>query len=156
MSMVIISSFFIIFIIKKIFTSTICQSSEVDNKELKETNKAKFDGIKDGLSKVGNVASTVTKAVAGIATAVTAAAAGTAKAMYESAKATAEYGDEIDKNSQKVGLSTEAYQKWDYAMQISGSSMADTATGMKTLTNKFDDFKNGGKGATETFNKLGI
>ena len=38
MSMVIISSFFIIFIIKKIFTSTICQSSEVDNKELKETN----------------------------------------------------------------------------------------------------------------------
>lgn len=124
--------------------------------ESKEVNKAKFDSITSGLKKVGDVAATTVKAVAGIATAVTAAATATAKAMFDSAKATAAYGDEIDKNAQKAGLSAEAYQKWDYAMQISGSSMADTLTGMKTLTNKFDDFKNGSSGATETFNKLGI
>lgn len=125
-------------------------------KEAVETTKAKFDSLTSGLKKVGDVAATTAKTVAGIAAGVTAAAAATAKAMFDSAKATAEYGDEIDKNAQKAGLSAEAYQKWDYAMQISGSSMSDTLTGMKTLTNKFDDFKNGGKGATETFEKLGI
>ena len=126
------------------------------NNELKETNKAKFEGLHSGLSKIGDVATKATKIIAGIATAVGAAAAATTKALFDSAQATAQYGDEIDKNSQKVGLSAEAYQKWDYAMQISGSSMADCTTGMKTLTNKLDDFKNGSKNATETFNKLGI
>ena len=126
------------------------------NNELKETNKAKFDGLHSGLSKIGDVATQATKIIAGIATAVGAAAAATTKVLFDSAQATAQYGDEIDKNSQKVGLSAEAYQKWDYAMQISGSSMADCTTGMKTLTNKLDDFKNGSKNATETFNKLGI
>lgn len=126
------------------------------NKELKDSSNTKFDNLKNSLSKVGDVAASVGKVVGGIAVGLGAAAVGTAKAMFDSAKATAEYGDEIDKNSQKVGLSTEAYQKWDYAMQISGTSMSDCATGMKTLTNKLDDFKNGSKGATDTFNKLGI
>lgn len=126
------------------------------NQEAKETNKTKFDNLTNGLKKVGDVASTTIKAVAGIATAVTAAAAGTAKALYSSAKATAEYGDEIDKNSQKVGMSAEAYQKWDYAMQLAGTSMNENDVGIKSLTNKLDDFKNGSKSATTSFQKLGI
>lgn len=128
------------------------------NQEMDKSTKGKVDftSIKDGLSKVSEVASKTAKAVGVAMAAIGAAAIAAGKAIWDAANKTAEYGDEIDKNSQKVGLSTKAYQQWDYAMQISGTSMADCTTGMKTLTNKLDDFKNGSKGATETFNKLGI
>ena len=68
----------------------------------------------------------------------------------------ADAGDEIQKNSQKVGLSYESYQKWDYAMKIAGTEMASMNTGLKTLTNKFDDALTGSKGAVEQFNRLGL
>lgn len=128
------------------------------NQEMDKSTKGKVDftSIKDGLSKVSEAASKTAKAVGVAMAAIGAAAVAAGKAIWDAANKTAEYGDEIDKNSQKVGLSTKAYQQWDYAMQISGTSMADCTTGMKTLTNKLDDFKNGSKGATETFNKLGI
>lgn len=47
----------------------------------------------------------------------------------------AEYGDNIDKMSQKMGLSREAYQEWDAVMQHSGTSMEAMKSSMKTLAN---------------------
>ena len=88
--------------------------------------------------------------------AIGAASIATTKALWDGVNATAQYGDEIDKNSQKVGMNTEAYQKWDYVMKISGSSMSDCTVGLKTLTNKLDDFKSGSSGATAIFERLGI
>lgn len=67
-----------------------------------------------------------------------------------------QYGDKIDKNSQKVGMSYEAYQKWDYVLNLAGSSMDNAAMGVKTLTNTFDAAKNGSKSATATFQRLGM
>ena len=64
--------------------------------------------------------------------------------------------DNIDKMSQKLGLSTDAYQEWDYVMKISGTSIDNMAMGLKTLTNKFDDARNGSDSAVEMFNKLGL
>ena len=87
---------------------------------------------------------------------VGAAAAATTKAFWNGANATAAYGDEIDKTSQKVGFSTDAYQKWDYAMNISGTSMQNCTIGLKTMTNKIDDAINGSSQATEMFERLGI
>ena len=37
------------------------------------------------------------------------------KGLYDSASKTAEYGDNVDEMSQKLGLSTKAYQEWSYA-----------------------------------------
>lgn len=79
-----------------------------------------------------------------------------AGALAKGIKDTAAYGDEIDKMSQKLGLSAEAYQKWDYVLKISGTDMASMTTGLKTLTNKFDDAKNGSASAVAAFEKLGI
>ena len=76
--------------------------------------------------------------------------------MINGATATAQYGDEIDKTSQKIGFGTEAYQKWDYAMQIAGTSMKDCSIGLKTMTNKIDDALNGSSNAIGMFEKLGI
>lgn len=127
-----------------------------DTKDLESsTNKAQssVNSLSSGLSKGLGVAAGI--AATAIATA-TAAVVGLTKACWNGVNATAQYGDEIDKNSQKVGLSKEAYQQWDYVMQIAGTSMKDCSVGMKTLTNKVDDAKNGGKGAVDIFNKLGI
>ena len=109
-------------------------------------------GLETGLSKVGTVAKGALGAVAAVGTAAVAAGA----AIVNNSKEVAEYGDNIDKMSQKVGMSAKAYQEWDYVMQISGTEMSSMTTGLKTLTNKLDDAKNGSDKAQEMFKKLGL
>ena len=126
------------------------------NKELKETKNVKLDSLKEGFEKFAGAAKKAAEvAVASIA-AIGAAAVASAKKIWDLAKETASYGDSVDKNSQKVGLSAKSYQQWDYAMNLAGTSMADCTTGLKTLTNTFDDANNGSKSATEKFKRLGI
>lgn len=68
----------------------------------------------------------------------------------------AAYGDSIDKTSQKVGMSAESYQEWDYVLNLAGTSMSNCTTGIKTLTNQIDSATSGSAEATEKFEKLGI
>ena len=118
--------------------------------------KAGNAGGKGIASGIGKVAGGIGKvAAAGLAAAGTAATAATG-ALISGASALSQQGDEIDKMSQKVGLSAEAYQEWDYILKISGTEMSNMTTGLKTLTNKVDDAKNGSEGAQEMFAKLGI
>lgn len=77
-------------------------------------------------------------------------------AVGKAAKQTADMGDQIDKMSQKVGFSTDAYQKWNYVMELSGTDMSSCVVGLKTLTNKFDDAKNGSASAVEAFQRIGL
>ena len=128
----------------------------MDNAEVLIKFKADDKDVEDKAKGLGSKLSSAAKVGGASLAAIGTAAAATASALTSSAKATAQYGDAIDKNSQKVGLSTKAYQEWDYAMQISGTSMENCAVGLKTLTNKVDDLKNGSSSATETFDKLGI
>ena len=69
---------------------------------------------------------------------------------------TAAAGDTIDKLSQKLGLSAEAYQEWDYVLSQSGVNIESAGMGFKTLTNQIDSAKKGSKEAQERFAKLGI
>lgn len=94
--------------------------------------------------------------IAGAMAAVTAGAVAATKTFVDTAKATAAYGDEVDKTSQKLGLSAKAYQEWDYVMKIAGTEMSSMTTGLKTLTNKLDDAKNGSESAQAMFSALGI
>ena len=90
-------------------------------------------GLKTGLSGIGNVAKAgLGVAAAGFA-AVTTAAIGTNKAIADGVSAAADYGDTIDKMSQKMGLSTDAYQEWDFVMQHCGTSIEALKPSMKTL-----------------------
>ena len=114
-----------------------------------EDAKAKFEKFKSTLAAVGKACAA---AIAAIGTAAVAAG----KALWDMANKTAEYGDEIEKNSQKVGLSYESYQKWDYAMKVCGTEMSSCTNGLKTLTNTFDDAINGSASATEKFERLGL
>lgn len=98
-----------------------------------------------------------TGAVIGSAlTVATGAVVATGKAFIDGANSVASYGDEIQKTSQKLGLSYEKYQSFDYVLKIAGTSMSNMTTGMKTMTNKLDDAKNGSKEAQAMFAKLGL
>lgn len=51
----------------------------------------------------------------------------------------ASYGDTIDKQSQKLGISAEAYQEWDAVLQHSGSSISALQAPMRQLTKLAED-----------------
>lgn len=80
----------------------------------------------------------------------------TVEYIWEASNATAELGDTIDKMSQKLGLTSEAYQEWDYVLQLNGTSINQMRGGMKTLVNTLDEAKNGSAGAIEKFERLGL
>ena len=118
--------------------------------------KAGQAGGKAVASGFGKVAGGIGKAAtAGIVAAGTAAATA-ATGIIKGSSELAEFGDNIDKMSQKVGLSAEAYQEWDYILKISGTEMQNMTTGLKTLTNKLDDAKNGSEDAQAMFAALGL
>lgn len=68
------------------------------------------------------------KAAAAAIAGVTAAAAAAVTEVVKMSGEVAEYGDGIDKASQKIGISAEAYQEWDFILQHSGAS-ADVLQG---------------------------
>lgn len=65
-------------------------------------------------------------------------------------------GDAIDKNSQKAGMSAEAYQEWGYVLQRNGASADSLASYIKKLNNNVDDAASGSENAIEKFKRLGI
>jgi phage-related protein len=83
--------------------------------------------------------------VGGIATAV----GGITTAFASGVADVASYGDEIDKMSQKMGISATAYQEWDAVMQHSGTSMESLKASMKTMANA-------AQSGNEAFQALGI
>ena len=124
------------------------------------TNEASEKAGDEGGSKFGSKFAAALKgsavAIGAAMTAATGAAIATGKAFIDAANDTAAYGDQVDKMSQKLGLSTDAYQSFDYVLKVAGTDMASMTTGMKTLTNKLDDAKNGGEDAQAMFAALGI
>lgn len=100
-------------------------------------------------NKIGNTFAKFGKvAVAGFA-AAGAATVGATTAFVKSTGAVAEYGDNIDKMSQKLGLSATAYQEWDAIMQHSGTSIDSMTGAMKVMSVQAE------KGS-DAFQKLGI
>jgi len=89
------------------------------------------------------------KLMAGAVAAGGAAIAGISTAFVSASGDVASYGDNIDKMSQKMGLTAEAYQEWDAVMQHSGTSMESMKASMKTLANAAET-------GNEAFKKIGL
>lgn len=116
-------------------------------------------GLSGALGAARNIGGKIGSAfkVATLATgALVAAGAAVTGAFVAGAKKVADYGDNVDKMSQKLGLSTDGFQKWDYVLKLAGTDINSMSTGLKTLTNKLDDAKNGSSDAQKMFEKLGI
>lgn len=97
----------------------------------------------------GETAKKVGQAAAAAFTAMVTAAAALAAELGKIVGETASYGDEVDKMSQKMGVSAQAYQEWDFVLQHAGSSMESMKTSMKTLANAAES-------GNEAFAELGI
>lgn len=114
----------------RLFGSIFIDSSQAEASLSKTDDKAKE--VQDTL------ASTVKKAAAwatGTAAAITAATV----AVFKVADSVAAVGDEIDKQSQKLGISAQAYQEWDAILGHCGASMDSLKAGMKTLSKAIAD-----------------
>ncbi|MED1601738.1 hypothetical protein [Alkalihalophilus marmarensis] len=124
------------------------------------------DEVKDAADTAGDAGGkfeklgSVVKGVAvgiGVAMAAIGTAAVTAgKKLYDMANDAAAAGDEIDKASQRVGFSKEAYQEWEYVLSQNGASIDTLDNGMKKLNNTVDDAINGSDSAAKRFERLGI
>lgn len=116
-------------------------------------DKSKFEqGLseaQENASGFGGKIATAAKVGVGAMTAVTEATVAAGTAIVKSTGAVASYGDDIDKMSQKMGMSAEKYQEWDAILQHSGSSMESMKASMKTLANAAET-------GSDAFEKLGI
>ena len=127
-------------LVAKLTIDTSEYDSGIDTAEAKAGSFG--DKLKGGLGTAAKVGATAVGAVA----AATGAMAG---AFVSGTKNLAEYGDNIDKMSQKMGMSAEAYQEWDAIMQHSGASIDSMTAAMKTMSGAAE------KG-NDAFAKLGI
>lgn len=116
------------------------------------------DLISPGAEKAGNTAGQkagsgfgkgIGKALAGTAVAVGTAVVGAGAALVNGTNQLASYADNIDKMSQKMGISAQAYQEWDAIMQHSGTSIEGMQRGMMTL-------QNAAASGSEAFEAIGL
>ena len=65
-------------------------------------------------------------------------------------------GDSIDKGSQRMNMSVEQYQKWAYAMELSGSSIEELREGYNQMSGQISQAVNGTKESQKAFQRLGV
>lgn len=126
----------------KLFGSIFVNNEEA-NKSISKTDE-KASGV---ASTLGKGVATAAKWSAAIVGGATAAAGG----MMKFAQSTASTADNVDKMSQKIGISRQAYQELDFICSQSGTSVDKLQNGMKTLRNAMTGDKN-----AEIFKNLGV
>lgn len=135
---------------------------EEDTKALKNLSKEEKDAGEEAkkssekMKKIGGAAKSASKVALAAFGAVTAAVGKMVKGLSDATSEAADSGDEIDKMSQKLGMTTEGYQKWGFVLSQAGTDINSMTTGMKTLTNQIGQATNGSEKAAANFEKLGI
>lgn len=102
-----------------------------------------------GFANIRSFGETAFKAIGVASAAALASATAAIGAAVKGASEMASYGDNIDKMSQKLGMSTEAYQEWDAILQHSGASIDSMQASMKTLATAAET-------GNDAFTKLGL
>lgn len=67
-----------------------------------------------------------------------------------------ETADRIDDLSNKIGISRQGFQEWDYLLGQNGANIESLQMGFKTLVNQIDGVTKGNKKSVATFKALGI
>ncbi len=131
----------------KLFGSIFIDNEEA-NKSISKTEE-RAEGLG---TKLGNGIKTAAK----WGTAIVGGATAAAGALMGVATKTAETTDRIDKMSQKIGVSRQGFQEWEFILSQSGTDIEKLQMGMKTLVTQVDQADKGvGKGA-DNFARLGI
>lgn len=117
------------------------------------TGAASSAGDSAGKAAGSKLGSSLAKGIAGGTALVTGAVAGASAAMIGAAGKTAEYGDQIDKASQKLGVSSTFYQEWQAVLQHSGTDMDRMSATFKKLATASQDASEDQQAA---FERLGL
>lgn len=121
----------------------------IDTKEYDEgLTKAEDSGKSFGSTLSSGFRTALGIGAAAVGAVTTATVAGT-KAFVDGVSNVAQYGDRIDKLSQKMNLSAESFQEWDFIMQHAGTSIESMQASIKTLSSAAETGK-------EAFETLGI
>ena len=87
---------------------------------------------------------------------IAAAAAGAGVALFGFANKVSGNLDRVDKLSQKLGLSTTAFQEWDFIAERSGTSAEKLGGAIRTMTSRLEGADRGLASSVEAFDRLGI
>ena len=117
------------------------------------TGAALSAGTTAGTAAGSKLGASLAKGIAGGTALVTGAVAGASAAMIGAAGKTAEYGDQIDKASQKLGVSSTFYQEWQAVLQHSGTDMDKMSATFKKLATASQDASEDQQAA---FERLGL
>jgi len=128
----------------------------VENKQaldqLDETSKG-VEGVhskfRDGLQKAASWGLTV-------ASKAQIAAAGIARSINNIVNNTILKADEIDKSSQRLGLSMQAFQEYQYVLGQNGMDIENLEEGFSTLRERMDEAADPNSDAAKLFNKIGV
>lgn len=104
-------------------------------------------------SKLSGALGGAVKAGVGAVAALGTAAVGAGVALTNAASGVAQYGDNIDKMSQKLGVSASFYQEWDAVLNHSGTSMDAMGATFKKLATSV---QNGSKDQIAAYQQLGL
>lgn len=122
-------------------------------------NKDANNNIEDTDKKAQGVGGTLLKGIgtaakwgAGIATAAAAGVTALAGLVIK----TADTAGEIDDAAQRAGVTAEEFQKFAYAAKLSGIESTTLEKAMVKAQKSFADAKEGSKGLTEAYQRLGI
>lgn len=123
-----------------------------------DTDKAN-DSLSKTDKKAEGVGNTLLKGVATagkFAVGLGAACVAGATALVGVAKGAASTADNVDKMSQRLGVSKTAFQELDFVLSQSGVDINSFQTGMKTLLKNMDGVSEGNKTSIGNFEKLGV
>lgn len=108
------------------------------------------------LSRLGDTAKKIGAALGAAAAAVGTACVAAGKKLWDMANDVGSAGDQIDKTSQKIGISAESYQKWGYVFERCGADVNNLQTGMKKLSTVITDATGGSDSAAEKLSAVGL
>lgn len=77
-------------------------------------------------------------------------------AIKDMISSAASYGDTIDKQSQKMQMSTQAYQEWSYVLQRNGTDINSLKKGINTITQDLGSMAAGVDVDTSAYDALGV
>lgn len=118
-------------------------------------NKGLTDA-RNAAQKFGGVVKSGISTVAKWGTAIVGGATAASAALVKLAESSASTADHIDKMSQKIGISREAYQELDFICSQSGTSVDNLQAGMKSLVSAMDGAASGTASNVEQFERLGV
>lgn len=124
----------------------------LDNSEYEKKINESGKSAASTSSKMGTAFKTAGRVIGATVTAI----AAVTTAIAGLAVKTVDYMGDIDDNAQRVGMSTDAYQKWAYAMQLAGGDASTLQVVMRELTTFTNELSAGQGDALLTLQKLGI